>query len=169
MSTRTGNSGIACQFSLLSHPCIQAVASSASSASLTYLISSPPRPPSGPRHQGSYDSLFTCLPVSTLPPPVYSPHYNQGDVSDRKSGLLLSFFLSFFFFFFYCRTQWHMEVPRLGAELEQQLPAYATATATPDLSHVYNPHHSSQQHQILDPLSEARDQTQNLMDPSRVR
>jgi len=26
-----------------------------------------------------------------------------------------------------------MEVPRLGAESELQLPAYATATATPDL------------------------------------
>ena len=28
----------------------------------------------------------------------------------------------------------HLEVPRLGAELEPQLPAYATATAKPDLS-----------------------------------
>jgi len=30
-----------------------------------------------------------------------------------------------------------MEVPRLGVELELQLPAYATATATPDLSLIY--------------------------------
>ena len=29
----------------------------------------------------------------------------------------------------------HMEVPRLGVKLELQLPAYATATATLDLSH----------------------------------
>ena len=29
---------------------------------------------------------------------------------------------------------WHMEVPRLGAESELQLPAYTIATATPDLS-----------------------------------
>ena len=29
-----------------------------------------------------------------------------------------------------------MEVPRLGVELELQLPAYTTATATRDLSHV---------------------------------
>ena len=29
-----------------------------------------------------------------------------------------------------------MEVPRLGTELELQLPAYTTATATPDPSHV---------------------------------
>ena len=30
----------------------------------------------------------------------------------------------------------HMEVPRLGGQLELQLPAYATVTATSDLSHV---------------------------------
>ena len=29
---------------------------------------------------------------------------------------------------------WHMEVPRLGVELTLQLPAYATAIATADLS-----------------------------------
>ena len=30
----------------------------------------------------------------------------------------------------------HMEVPRLGVELELQLQTYFTATATPDPSHV---------------------------------
>ena len=29
---------------------------------------------------------------------------------------------------------WHMEVPSLGVQLEPQLPAYTTATATSDLS-----------------------------------
>ena len=47
--------------------------------------------------------------------------------------------------------------------------AYTTATAMPDLSHVHNLHHSSQQHQILNPLSKARDQTCILMDASQVR
>ena len=42
-----------------------------------------------------------------------------------------------------------MEVPRLGVELELQLPAYTTATATQDLSHVCNLYHSSWQYQIL--------------------
>ena len=55
-----------------------------------------------------------------------------------------------------------MEVPRLGVELELQLPAYPTATAMPDQSHVCNLHHSSLQRQILNPLSEARDQTHVL-------
>ena len=35
-----------------------------------------------------------------------------------------------------------MEVPRLGVELELQLPAYATATATWDLSCICDLHHS---------------------------
>ena len=48
-----------------------------------------------------------------------------------------------------------MEVPRLGVESELQLPAYLTATATPDRSWVFDLHHSSRQHQILNPLSQA--------------
>ena len=59
---------------------------------------------------------------------------------------------------------WHMEVPRLGVELELQLPTYATATAMPDPSGVCDLRPSSQQHQILNPLSEARDQTHLPMD-----
>ena len=38
----------------------------------------------------------------------------------------------------------------------------------PDPSHVRDLHHSSRQHGILNPLSEARDQTCNLMVPSRI-
>ena len=41
-----------------------------------------------------------------------------------------------------------------------------TATETQDLSHI---HHSSWQHQILNPLSNARDQTCILMNPSQIR
>ena len=47
---------------------------------------------------------------------------------------------------------WHMEVPRLGVKLEIELLAYATATATWDLNHVCNLHHSSRQCRIPDPL-----------------
>ena len=56
-----------------------------------------------------------------------------------------------------------MEVPRLGFKLELQLPAYTTVTATPDPSRICDLHHSSQQRQILYPLSEARDRTCNFM------
>ena len=57
-----------------------------------------------------------------------------------------------------------MEVPRLGVESELQLPAYATATAIPDLCHICELYCSLQQRQILNPLSEARDRTCILMD-----
>ena len=56
----------------------------------------------------------------------------------------------------------HMEVPKLEPL------AYATATLDPsrvcDLLH-----HSLQQHQILNSLSEARDQTRLLMVTSQIR
>ena len=74
-----------------------------------------------------------------------------------------------FFFFFSCFLgphPWHMEVPRLRAQSELQLLAYATATAMPDLSGIRNLYHSSQQCQILSPLSEARDQACVLLDTS---
>ena len=57
-----------------------------------------------------------------------------------------------------------MEVPRLGVEWELQLPAYATATAMPDLSLIRDLPHSSQGHRILNPLGRARDQTHIIMD-----
>ena len=61
-----------------------------------------------------------------------------------------------------------MEFPRLGVQSELEPLAYAIATATQDLSCVCNLHHSSGQHQILNPLSKARDQTCVLMDTSWV-
>ena len=57
-----------------------------------------------------------------------------------------------------------MEVPRLGVELELQLPACATATPDPRL--VLELHCSSRQCWILNPLSEARGRTGILMDTS---
>ena len=65
-------------------------------------------------------------------------------------------------------NQWHMEVPRLGVELELQLLAYTTATPLPYSSHVCVLHCSSQQPQILNPLSGARDLACILMDTSLV-
>ena len=56
--------------------------------------------------------------------------------------------IGFFFFFLGLYLQ-HTEVPRLGVKSELQLPAYATATATPDPSCICNLCHSSWQCQIL--------------------
>ena len=43
-----------------------------------------------------------------------------------------------------------------GLKLELKLPAYATATATRNLSHICDLHRSLLQRQILNPLSKAR-------------
>ena len=64
---------------------------------------------------------------------------------------------------------WHMEVPKLGVELELQPPACARATAMRDQSHVCDLHHRSQQYWILNPLNIARDQTHKPTVPSQIR
>ena len=61
----------------------------------------------------------------------------------------------------------HMEVPSLGVQSELQLPAYTTATAMQDLSHICDLHRHSQQRHILNPLSQAWDRTHILTDTSR--
>ena len=75
----------------------------------------------------------------------------------------------FFIFIFLGPYPRHMEVTRLGVQLEPQLPAYTTATATPDPSCICNLHHSSWQHRILNSLSEARDRTHIRRDTSQAR
>ena len=91
------------------------------------------------------------------------------------TGTLRFFFVSLFlvvfgflsFVFLETHSQ-HMEVPRLGVWSELQLLAYPTAIAMPDLSRICDLHHSSQKRQILNLLSEARDQTHNPMVPSQI-
>ena len=61
-----------------------------------------------------------------------------------------------------------MEIPSLGVQMELQLLAYTTATATLDLSLIFNLHHSLWQCQILNPLSEARDRAHILIGTSQV-
>ena len=79
-----------------------------------------------------------------------------------------TFIFLLFFFVFLGPHMRHMDVPRLGVESELQLPAYTRATAMPDSSLVFDLHHSSQQCQILNPLSEARNWTCDLMVPSWI-
>ena len=63
-----------------------------------------------------------------------------------------------FFFLPFLRPHWqHMEVPRLGVELELQLLAFDIAIAMHDSSLICDLHHSLQQCQILNPLSKAGD------------
>ena len=61
-----------------------------------------------------------------------------------------------------------MEFPRLWVKSELQPLAYTTATAMLQMSCICDLHHSSWQHQILNPPREARNQTLILMDPSQI-
>ena len=68
----------------------------------------------------------------------------------------VGFFCLFVFLFCLEPQVQHMQVPKLGVESELQLLAYTTATAMQHLSRICNPHHSSRQRQILNPLTGAR-------------
>ena len=74
----------------------------------------------------------------------------------------------FFFFFLFMAEPVAYGRSQPGVKSELQLPAYTTATVTPNPSHVCDVHQSSRQCQILNPLSGARDQTCILMEPSWV-
>ena len=100
--------------------------------------------------------------------PSYSGDYIGSLTCRAMRELLKSLFIFCVSFVFLGPHLRHMELPRLGVESELKLPAYTTATATQDLSCACDLHHSSQHRQILNPLSEARDRTRILMDPSGV-
>ena len=91
------------------------------------------------------------------------------NVCESVHCLFVCLFVSFFKFFYFVRPHlWHMEVPRLRVQLELQLLAYTRATAMQDPSHVFHLHHRSWQRRILNPLSEARDQTCNFVVPRQI-
>ena len=71
-------------------------------------------------------------------------------------GVMSLFFFSFLFFL--GLHPWHIEVSRLGVEVESELELLADTTdiATPDQSPVCNLHRM-QQHQTFNQLSKARD------------
>ena len=77
----------------------------------------------------------------------------------------------YWFFFFFClfrATPMAYGDSQARVESELQLLAYSTATATSNPSRICDLHHSSQQHQVCNPLSKARDWTHILIDPSWV-
>ena len=92
----------------------------------------------------------------------------KGTLGGKLWNLVFGFFVCLFFASFWGLHLWHMEVRRLGVKVELQLPAYTTDTAMWDPSRVCDLHHCSGQCQILNPLSEARVWTRNLMVPSWI-
>ena len=81
---------------------------------------------------------------------------------------LLQFCFVLFCFCFLGPRPWHMEVPRLGIDLELQTQADTTATEMPEPSLVSNLHYRLWQRWILNLMSQAGNQTCILMDTSRV-
>ena len=70
----------------------------------------------------------------------------------------VGFVLFCFCFFVFLRPRLQpVDVPKLGVESQLQLPACPTATAMQELSCACSCQHSSQQHWLLNLLSEARD------------
>ena len=115
-------------------------------------------------------SLGHCCGAGSIPGPGTSICYGCGQKKKNHSismGLGSKVYLLFVCLLFFPHMQ-HMEVPGLGVELELQLLAYATATATQYPSHVCDLHHSTWHCWILNPWSEARDQTCILMDTGWV-
>ena len=104
--------------------------------------------------------LTFCICLETL---SCCPAEKYEYVSIEERGLR-QIYLFYFIFAFLGPYLQHMDIPRLGAESELQLPAYATATALPDPSHLCNPHCSLPQCWILNPLSQAKNWTCILRD-----
>ena len=82
-----------------------------------------------------------------------------------RSKLSISYFLFFFLYFFTCSIWMFPGWGRIG---QLQLLVYTTAIAMQYPCHICDLHQSSLQCQILNTLSKARDQTLNLMVPSRI-
>ena len=98
---------------------------------------------------------LTCL--SDMPPNVAL--WNLPWLWHQNSFLHLFIYLFIYLSAFLGPYLQHMEILRLGVELELQPLVYTTATATPEPSRVFDLHHSSWQCWISSPLSEARDPT----------
>ena len=82
---------------------------------------------------------------------------------ERKSFSTIQHSYYFYFFLFRAAPVAHGSSWARGP-IRAAAKAYATATATQDLSCIYDIWHSLWQHWILNPLSKARDQTHILTD-----
>ena len=97
------------------------------------------------------------------------PSCHRGSLQKLLQWSLFFLLFCFVLFFAFLGLQLqHTEVPRLGVQLELQLPAYATATAMRHPNRAFDLHHGSQQCQILNSLREARNRTRILVDPSKI-
>ena len=123
------------------------------------------RGPSFPRHPAHTQTCSARCSGSRV---ILHMDWNPLTISTNGCWWVFVLFCIVFCLFSLGLHLWHMEVPRLGAESELQLLAYATATAMQDPSHICDLYHSPWHPWILNPLSRARDRTLILMDPRWV-
>ena len=83
------------------------------------------------------DSHTVRAPLFLLDTCTHMTHYSPGE---RWVALHILWLLGEFFFLFLWLPLCRMDVPRLGVEWELQLPAYPSATATSDPSHICDLH-----------------------------
>ena len=119
-----------------------------------------------------YSSVYLLIPSSYLSlPPSQFGNYKFVFLCLWICFCFVNKFICFIYLFIFAflgpHLQ-HMEVPQLQSNQSYSCLADTTATATQGLDHICDLHHSSQQCQSFNPLSEARDQIRILMDTSWV-
>jgi len=103
---------------------------------------------------------MTCAAAMAIQDPLtHCTSWGSNPHSEATVAAAVGFFF-FFFFSFLDPHLWQMDLSRPGVELELQLLG--------DLSRICDLYHSLWQPWILNPLSEARDQTCILMDTNQA-
>ena len=124
---------------------------------------------SGLSHPGQPPILFLSLHhFSLLSFPLDFP---LSSLCSPESLLPHSQHLSFFFFFFvfFRATPMAYGISQARGQIRAAAAGLHQSHSGARSSRICNLHHSSRQHQILNPMSEARDRTHNLMVISQVR
>ena len=132
------------------------------------VTSSPRSLPQGPRVglRTLVTDVYSFPPFSILLLSIY--HLSIFTFENCFQEGCINFLICFSFHPFQGHTCGIWKFPDQGVELELQLPAYTTATATQDPRCVCNLYQRSKQCWILNPLSAARDHTCIFVDTSRV-
>ena len=88
-------------------------------------------------NDSSPSSTLFCLQQNVLQMiTVIVPFFEKLISDEKEKTYKLVIILLFFFFCFLGLHPWYMEVPRLGVELEQQLPAYIFMSTTKEEKNV---------------------------------
>ena len=116
--------------------------------------------------------LSSRLPLGSIRHIYLTLYITSVSIFRHKAGMNAFVQVSFFFFLsfvFFRAASGKYGGSQARGLIEATAAGLHHSHTTPDLSRVCDLHHSSWQRQVLNPLSEARDQTHNLVVPSRIR